>query len=512
MLRDLEELLHSAIDDGSRDFMGEAVRCYYAGLHRAAVVMAMAASMDDLRRKLGELVATGISGIDVTVKDAHARIETKFKDQDAFENDLIETTTKLGMFSPSESAKLKMLLKVRHLCAHPSGHQSSAEEARDCVASLIDLILARPPLMGVTAVNSLIERLKQPHFFPMLSDDARTATAVQTELSPLVVQSHPALASRLVDAIISEVAQPTQPPSTLHSHFPTLQWTSPARQNLRAFARFMTSASDSARRAVWSRVGRLVEKPETCVDALSVLAADPSGLKLLEDSPLSRERAVALVRRNIGMSDARKVLRGWRGANVLKFEEVSELLRVCEAELVTGMQHSARAELAWPELDALFFAKAVDESGSSTWDRANPAIDAIQGLTASEAAMVPPELRAKYVFNVARHATGVYPNRSAVPLTTRGLGPRMDFLPDVEALLSRPSEARATPTDWPALALILSASGRLDLLHKMLDLFVGASTASDWSIGFPLGRALENHGDPSIAAKASLIVGVPPPV
>jgi hypothetical protein len=47
MLRDLEELLLTITDSASREFMREAVRCYNVGAHRAAVVMAVAAGMDD---------------------------------------------------------------------------------------------------------------------------------------------------------------------------------------------------------------------------------------------------------------------------------------------------------------------------------------------------------------------------------------------------------------------------------------------------------------------------------
>src|SRR5215831_17841529 len=508
MLRDLEELLHSVSDERSRDFMAEAVRCYYGGLYRAAVVMAMAAAMDDLRRKLTELVATGVAGIDATVKEAHARIEARFNNQDAFENELIETTRKLEMFSPPEEVKLKLLLKVRHLCAHPSGHQGSAEEARESIASLIDLVLSRQPLMGFAAVNALVEQLKQPNFFPMIADDTRTASAVRIELQPILPASYAALSSKLVESILAEVTHPTQPAPAIYTKLGTV-WVSPARENLRAFLRSMLAVGDSARRAVWSKIERLIEREETCEDALLIVAADPAGLHLLDDNPLVRERAVALVRRNVAMPVARRVLRGWREAAVLSALDLTDMLRACEVEFVSHLRSrsaAARAELAWPDLDRLFFEKAVEEAGTNIWARANPAIDAMQSLTTAEAATVPADLRAKYVFNVACYATGISANNSARELPANGLGARADFLPDFEELLnSRPAEARATQTNWDALSKIISASGRSDLLHKMLDLFVGVTDGPEHRSGFELATAMEGHADATVAAKATAL-------
>lgn len=508
MLRDLEELLHCVNEEASRNYMAEAVRCYQAGMYRAAVVMAMAAAMDDLRQKLGALVATGASGIDIGIREAHAQIEHRFESQEAFENQLIEITRKLDMYSPAEEVKLKQLLKVRHLCAHPSGHRSTAEEARECIASLVDLVLSRQPLMGVAAVTALLERLKQPHFFPMIEDESRAASLAQAEMRPLLASALPALAARLVDALAKEESEPTQPPPQLRVKF-KIPWTSPARENLRAFAKAMLRAGDPMRRALWLRMGRLIENAATHRDALILLAADPSGLSLIAENPLVRERAIALARRNLWVLEARVAVRGWRMANILRPEELSELLKAGGIEFSNVDESSASAalELEWPELDELFFGKAVQDCGTNVWSQANPAIAAMQGLTSERAMRVPIKLRASYILNVARYSRGVYANNSARTLPGSGLGLRRDFLPALgEVLDSSPAAVRATPTDWESVVMIISASGGAYLIPKLLDLFASPATEAEEAGALSLAKCLESHPDQTISTKARALI------
>lgn len=129
MIRDLEELLLTIPDIDARSYVREAVNCYHASAYRAAVVLSVAAGMDDLRRKLARVATTG--GIDPGIKAAHTQIEQRFRTQDAFEAQLIDACESATLLTPSEAAKLRVVLKTRHLCAHPSGHKGTAEEARD---------------------------------------------------------------------------------------------------------------------------------------------------------------------------------------------------------------------------------------------------------------------------------------------------------------------------------------------------------------------------------------------
>ena len=76
------------------------------------------------------------------------------------------------------------LLKTRHLCAHPSGHRATAEEARDVITSVIDIVLARPALLGMVAVTALLDRLEGQLFFPNTNGVAQTVRAEMGQLQP----------------------------------------------------------------------------------------------------------------------------------------------------------------------------------------------------------------------------------------------------------------------------------------------------------------------------------------
>lgn len=168
MIRDLESMILTISDPASRDYVREALQCYNAGAYRAAVVLSVAAGMDGLRRRLADLANSG--GVSADTTTAHANIDRAFNNQDSFERTLIDASEKAVSFlTVSEAKKLRALFDVRNLCAHPSGHIGTAEEARDAMTTVIDFILSRPALMGMTGISTLLDRLKSPNFFPNIN-------------------------------------------------------------------------------------------------------------------------------------------------------------------------------------------------------------------------------------------------------------------------------------------------------------------------------------------------------
>ena len=148
VIRDLEEQLLRIPRPEAREQMAEAVRCYHAGAHRAAIVMAFAAAMDDLRRKLVDLAGSG--GASSDLKAAVGHIESTFALQRAFEEDAIATAqVHAQLISPDEAKALQSYLKLRHLCAHPSGYVATAEEARAVIARVTDSVLSRPATLEI---------------------------------------------------------------------------------------------------------------------------------------------------------------------------------------------------------------------------------------------------------------------------------------------------------------------------------------------------------------------------
>lgn len=54
-LNDMEELLHQITNSEIKDYMKEAMSCYYANAYRGCIVLSVIAMFEDLMRKLQEL-------------------------------------------------------------------------------------------------------------------------------------------------------------------------------------------------------------------------------------------------------------------------------------------------------------------------------------------------------------------------------------------------------------------------------------------------------------------------
>lgn len=460
MLRDLEELLLTVPDRESREFMREAVRCYGAGLCRAAVVMAVAAGMDDLRRKLNVQAASG--GAPAGAKTAANRIEATFNDQKAFEGDLIDACEReASIYGPAEAAKLRVLLKTRHLCAHPSGHASTAEEAREVIASIIDLILARPALFGMTGVSEIAARLSSAVFFP---NPAQPAPTVAAEIRALQPSLHKALASKVVDLILASPNSGTFP-------FAIPQ----VRVNAKMFLVGMLHVSPETRQVVWGVLSRLIENSDTAPEALGLIADDPLGLPLAP--PLTRDRALALVRRHLSTAPLRTTARAWlTSPGMLSPDEARELVTLASALVLAQLSMATPAEVAElgsAEIEQAFFAKAAENAGSSTFALSNGAVAAVQALPPDMAARMTPLHRAQYVLGVSASSEGEphhgFEARKAVDA---GLGARADFVGALsDSAAQQPNTLREARISWGHFVKLLVNAKRPDVLESVLRAF-----------------------------------------
>lgn len=460
MLRDLEEVLLTITDSASREFMREAVRCYHAGAYRAAVVMAVGAGMDDLRRKLNEQAASG--GAPAAAKAAASRIETAFKDQDAFESALIDACEKdAAIFGPADAAKLRLLLKTRHLCAHPSGHASTAEEAREVIASIVDLILSRPALFGMIAVSEIFARLAGAVFFP---NPNQAAPTVALEIQALQPSLYKALAVKVADLILEDAKRPKLPPSF-----------SQVRGNAVLFLVGLLGVTAATREAVWGVLTKLIESGDTAGDALYIMSTDPTGLALAP--ALTRDRAVALVRRHMNVPQARTTARSWLAGGLLTADEAKEIVTLASAAVLgklTDRTPTEVGELGVPEVEQAFFAKAAEEAGSGTYDISNAAVAAIQAMPPEMAARMTLAHRAQYVLGVAASSDGEpYHGREARKAVDTGLGPRADFVDSLAAWAAQlPDTLRSARIAWRQLVKLLVTANRVDVLDAVLRVFV----------------------------------------
>tara|TARA_R110002072_G_scaffold30353_3_gene94847 strand:- start:301 stop:1713 length:1413 start_codon:yes stop_codon:yes gene_type:complete len=462
MLRDLEELLLRIKDAGARDYMREAIRCYHGGAYRAAVVIAVAAGMDDLREKLASVASSGVATADV--KAAHKQIDQLFREQKAFEGSLLDQALKIDLITPSEESKLRLLLKTRHLCGHPSGHSGSAEEAREVIASLIDLVLSRPPMLGLTAVTSLVKRVVRKSFFTS-SGDKKVQKICREELVVIDPSLYPALVAKLV-ALAGVLAEQREKLGDIER---ITKDDTPLKNVSRVLKSLIGTSELKAE--VWKRINALVEKPSAEKTALQTLSgSDGAGLR---GAPvLHRMRALALVRRNLKRSRARTALNAWYVDGALTDEEVEEV-EVAARDLaregsLSPTLATAVFDLPWTGAVPSLIERLVEGSGSSTFDLANSAIEAMQALTEAQAEAVSPAQRVTYLKNVAMNGVGHYPAYEARDLVKEGLGSRTSFGEALEKQLARDADM-VLDTDVDALVKLLKRSGLKDLAKAVLE-------------------------------------------
>ncbi len=182
MIVDLDELATKCADPRSRAYIQEAIQCYKAGAHRAAVVACWIAVAFDLIDKIREIAATG----DAEAAKQIARFDQIRRDDDipaslAFERGLPDMALhKFEFISQMEHVDLKRLQDDRNRCAHPSMVSETdvfvppAELARLHIVNSMRNILMHPPAQGKAALDRLQADLVSP-FFPAKPADVLTS-------------------------------------------------------------------------------------------------------------------------------------------------------------------------------------------------------------------------------------------------------------------------------------------------------------------------------------------------
>jgi hypothetical protein len=372
MLRDLEELLLQVQDDAGREQMREAVRCYHAGAYRASEVMAVAAGMYDLRRRVEALAA---SGAGAAIKKVRDDVEAQERAQGAWETMLLDGSKAHDLISSAEHQKLGLLLKQRHLCAHPTGHRATPEEARAVLTDVIDLVMSRSLLVGGSGVRELVEtRLSLPHYFG--GDPRRTVSEEIGRLQPRVL---PYLAGELAKAITNS---PVGSPGRRH-----------AVQFVAEMLRAPAGAGAEARAAAWKGVALILDGTGATA-ALDVIAHAPEVLASAD--AMTKGRLLALLHERVG-DEARwplvdAVLEGGALEEHAR-QTLLDALSVAVLPTLARNKHSntqalwrasrVAAAISSPDFHARWRDWLIEALGSSTYDIANPAAECFGALDAA---------------------------------------------------------------------------------------------------------------------------------
>ena len=160
-MTDMEELLESVNDEQIKYFMKEAYLCYMASAYKACIIMSFISVYEDLRRKVKEL-----SSINTEARGITSEIESRVKNNQVFESYLEEQLISNNILSANDGRNLKIIRDRRNLCAHPTSHKASAEEARYIYSLTIKNFLSKPVLKTIDRVNFIIDDLKNDNYFP----------------------------------------------------------------------------------------------------------------------------------------------------------------------------------------------------------------------------------------------------------------------------------------------------------------------------------------------------------
>lgn len=194
-LTDLEELISTIQQPRIADYMQEAMSCYMAKAYRGCIVLSCIALFDDLVDKLTELAK-----VDPSARDIFNEVTKRQKEQDVYENYLLDQLKSKGIMPNLTSDILSSIKEKRNRSAHPSGHQPTAEEARYVFSEVITRVLSEPKLTTTQAVDQILVRLPNSNFFPSRRIDD-IALVVKDEIRELHIRSLPYLIVKLTELL-----------------------------------------------------------------------------------------------------------------------------------------------------------------------------------------------------------------------------------------------------------------------------------------------------------------------
>ncbi|MGL0954124.1 hypothetical protein ABMX86_05030 [Vibrio vulnificus] len=186
-MTDLEELVSKIRNPLIKDYMKEAMSCYFSGAYRGCIVMSYISLFDDLIEKLG-----AIKDVNADAKSIFVDVEKRKREQDVFENYLLEQLASKSLISELDSTTINLIRERRNKSAHPSGHHPSAEEARYIFFEVVDKFLSKDVLGTKHIVDELLLRLSNQNLF-VSTTITDTKTVVQHEIEKIHPEAYPYL-------------------------------------------------------------------------------------------------------------------------------------------------------------------------------------------------------------------------------------------------------------------------------------------------------------------------------
>ena len=193
-LTDFEDLLSKVKNPLIKDYMQEAMYCYFAEAYRGCIVMSYISLFDDLIHKLHS-----IKDVNSDAKAIYLEVERRKNAQDVFENYLMDQLRSKNLISELDASTIDLIRDRRNKSAHPSGHHPSSEEARYIYFEVVDKFLSKKTLGTKHLVDEIIVRLKNNNFFTsnFISDLEET---VRHETCNVHESAYPYLVIKIVES------------------------------------------------------------------------------------------------------------------------------------------------------------------------------------------------------------------------------------------------------------------------------------------------------------------------
>lgn len=269
-LKDFEELAESIVASEVKPFMKEAMTCYFAGAYRGCIILSYISLFDDLCQKL-----EAITDVNKKAKKLYLEIEKRKKQQDVYENYLLEQLLSNNLISSLEKDTIDIVRVLRNKSAHPSGHNPSAEEARFIFSVVIDKFLSKPVLNTNSLVDRILSRLGNVNFFTStyIGD---TKDVTEHEICNLHESSYPYLISKLLSEYRESEGERNKNASFLLDGMAALNW---GNLNEQLVSRVII---------------KILDDEEINSKAMSMVSANPNLIKMIFGVDLNRFKSTLM--------------------------------------------------------------------------------------------------------------------------------------------------------------------------------------------------------------------------
>jgi len=371
-LIDLDELVLKIPNQIERAYFEEAARCYHIGAYRAAVILSWIVTARNLEKKLEQLATE-----DGEARRYWTKIDTKKRNEQAYEEDLIDAFRALGILDEQETKDLKHIRDTRNWCAHPTNYEPKAEKVRHCLRSAVELALSRPLVRGFVYIRSLAEERVKGQFFLPSREDTAIDSHVREMLSRLREDLHVRLVERMLGTYQSQDATPL------------------TKENIRLFLSSMIRQSSRRLQEIVQAIQPLLDSDLRV--ASIILCSRPESLNYL--SNLGRDRIISFIVTEVvaGATPDKLIIRALEkivstdSLNADQLQQISAKLRIHIYKIYPELDNKESAfftEILVEKLESDLARTGANTLGTD-YNKANPAGRFLQRIGLSSFNILP---------------------------------------------------------------------------------------------------------------------------